>query len=518
MTMQSDTAVRRLKAWHEGKPLPLYETRHFPVAEDDNALILAFVRMGGESSPWGIALGAPGKKPTIFSVPEARNRDLVADMVAEAAPILLKHFRNPEYSTDVIEGPDHPLPLRQLWVPNPSHLELLHAISYSYTFTKWGAAARAKKLNAIGRLAGWLFREAQRPGQVSVMTATEALRSCYSFPSSNVRQSHLGYLLAWLSTGGNRERRLKAATEAEQRSISMTLDPALERDRLDELLDKWNKAQRADDERTMSKKANDIRKVLEPELVHRFELVEQSIEAIHKDKRRVNAGVPKLEKESRHEHWYQYIRLEQKLNDDSDGPAFIPSPETDRNPAAAAARYYVYAASEEYRINALLHDDKELQDEVIAAGNAVRGKILEVWDEGNGRAVVPVWVIEVGDDIPLRVREGTDLCVLGTPSRTVQIRKIRDAGASKLLIEVEVKGLKTAPRDNKAGVLPAADSRQKGRLVTLLPTAKDGISRLKTKRIWERKVPGAWITHTTPGGPNAELPVDVLDVVGEATL
>src|SRR5690349_14064567 len=124
--MQVDEALRRLRAWHAGKPLPLYETLHFPVVAPDDALILAFVRMGGESAPWGAVVGHPGEKPTVFCVPEARNRDLVASMVAELAPILLQHFRHPEFSKDQVAGPDDGRPLRQLWLPNPSHTDMLH--------------------------------------------------------------------------------------------------------------------------------------------------------------------------------------------------------------------------------------------------------------------------------------------------------------------------------------------------------------------------------------------------------
>lgn len=206
--MQSEAALRRLKAWHAGKPLPLYSTLHFRVAEPEDVLIAAFVRMGGESAPWALAIGHPTDKPEVFAVPEARNRDLVADMMAEVAPLLLAHFRHPDWTDTPVTTPEEPLPIRQLWIPNQSHLDTLHSLAYAYTFTKWGDPARVETLNALGRLCGWLFREAQRPGQMSAMVAKSVLRSCYTFPASELRQSHLGYLLAWLEQKGNREKRL----------------------------------------------------------------------------------------------------------------------------------------------------------------------------------------------------------------------------------------------------------------------------------------------------------------------
>jgi hypothetical protein len=509
--MQVDQALRRLTAWHAGKPLPLYQTLHFPVAAPNDNLILAFVRMGGESAPWGVAVGHPGAKPTVLTVPEARNRDLVASMVAELAPILLRHFRHPEFSNDQVSGLDRDLPLRQLWLPNPSHTEMLHAIAYSYTFTKWGSPERAHRLNAIGRLGGWLFREAQRAGQVTVMAATDALQTAYTFPADPVRQAHLGYLLAWLETRGGRDRRLRAAQEAEVHSISTSLDPLLERDTLDKLVERWGDASKAGDTRKATRDAAAIERTLKDELLHRYRLVEAALDVITSDKRRVNIGVSKLTGESMAEWWYQYLRLELRLEDEVDGPVFVPSPETDRSPAAAAARYYVYSASDEFRLSALIHDDDELQEEVIAAGDGLRGKIVEVRDEGEGRKTRPVWTIEAPEEAPLRIREGTDLCVGGLPSRQVCVRTIDRKSAGMLRVEVEVRSLLTVPRDNDGSVLPAADPRHRGREIVLLPTSKDRISRLKVKHVWETDRPGAWLTHARPAGARAALPDDVRD-------
>ena len=46
-----------------GKPLPRGETLRVKRLPDEQILILAFVKMGGESSPWGIAYGRPGRSP-----------------------------------------------------------------------------------------------------------------------------------------------------------------------------------------------------------------------------------------------------------------------------------------------------------------------------------------------------------------------------------------------------------------------------------------------------------------------
>jgi hypothetical protein len=263
----------------------------------------------------------------------------------------------------------------------------------------------------------------------------------------------------------------------------------------------------------MGREAARIEDILSEELTRRFELVERAIAVIRADKRRVNAGVDDLEKASNQELWYQFLRMERSSDAEDDGPAFVASPETDRYPAAASSRYFVHEASEELRLAALIHDDPELQEEAIAEGEAVRGKIIAVRDEDPGRKLVAVWTIEAPDVAPLRVREGTWLCVAGLPQRTVTVRRIDPAGEGTLHIEVEVIGLKTKPRDGRSAVLASDDPRLKGKEVTLVPSSTEGMLRRKSQKIWSRETPGAWLTHSKPGGPRAELPVEAAEDV-----
>ena len=55
--------------------------------------------------------------------------------------------------------------------------------------------------------------------------------------------------------------------------------------------------------------------------------------------------------------------------------------ETDRHPAAAASRFFVHNSSAELVEGLLIHDDRELLAEAIAVGDAIKGEIIEVWDE-----------------------------------------------------------------------------------------------------------------------------------------
>jgi hypothetical protein len=436
-------------------------------------------------------------------------------MVASFAPVLLTHLRHPEHSGEGIEGPNHRLPLRQVWLPNPTHGDMLHHLAYAYTFTRFGPPERARLLNQLGRAANWLFQEAHRPGQVTVMVGTQALRDSLTFPAEDVRQAHLGFLLAWLAGTGGGEARLQAAAEAERQSVATSLDPELEGTALAPLVTRWNEARGSEAAQTTP--ARQIHSTLEPELLRRWELTSQTIELLRSDTRRVNSGVATLEEMARSEHWYRYLRLEKHINDEADGPAFVPSPETDRHAAAAAARFFAHEESEEVRYAALIHDDSEIQADAIAAGDAFRAKILKAWDEGRGHSTKPVWLLEDLSPGPLRLREGSWVCPAGIAARKGTLRRVEPTPQGGRQYEVEITGWKMARVEGTRRIPAANDPGLVGSEVVMVEARDGGMTRRKGQRIWHRDIPGAWLTHATPKGPSAQLPDDIGEDLGAIT-
>jgi hypothetical protein len=508
--MTTEDVVRRLRAFEVGRPLPCGETLRVPRLPKEQILILAFVKMGGESAPWGIAFGRPGDPPQMLTTPEPRTRDDVAEMVSKLAPSLLTHVHHPRFSP-FGPSPDANLPPFQVWVPNATHLDMLHHLNYAYTFTRFGAESRRLLLNQLGQACGWLFREAQRPGQMVTMVAAEVLSEAFAFPAETPRLAHPSFLLAWLKTKGGRNVRMEAASQAEQLSAATSLDPPFERDELAFYVELYNEGRREQDDSKLGRAIKQIDKLLREELERRFRVTEEAIDVLHGDKRRENSGLRVLQQASLDEHKRQFRRIEQDVDDREDGPAFRPSPETDRFPAAAASRFYVHEASQELRDTLLVHDDRELQADLIAAGEAIAGKIVEVRDEGEGRRTVPVWVIETTVDLPLRVREDSSLCVVGLRSREVRVRDIERIDSSGYGFTVVVTKLITVPRNGDGSVLPAVSARLKGRRVVLVKPSMDQIARLRSRRVWQRDVPGAWLTHAVPRILAAEMPEDVAE-------
>ena len=439
--------------------------------------------------------------------------------MSEFAPVLLKHVLHPRFEEAgrvEAHGRERPeLPQRQVWLPNRSHLEMLHCLAYAYNRTRYGSAARQELLQAVARACGWLFREAQRPGQTVTMVATEVLSEAYTFPADDLRQGHLGFLLAWLNTKGKRATRQAAADAAEQESMSTSLDPEFERMELASEVEAFNAARSDDDRTSMARAGRRIRKALAGELIRRWELTCQAIQVLERDRRRENLGVSRLVKASQDEHYRQYLRIERKFDDDEDGPPFTPSPETDRHPAAAGSRYYVYSSSDELRDRLLVHDDREMQAELIASGEAIDGKIVGVSTQKGGRVTRVFWIVESDGRLPLRLREGSVLCPIGCDRRSVEILDMDQPSQDTNQFELEVTKGKTL--HEPPHLKRADDPRLKGARVVLVPPTMDGISRRKSMAMWKRDVPGGWLTHAVPKGKGSDLPPDVAEDLAEIT-
>jgi hypothetical protein len=199
--------------------------------------------------------------------------------------------------------------------------------------------------------------------------------------------------------------------------------------------------------------------------------------------------------------------MEFRQFDSSDGVAFTPSPETDRNPAAAASRYFVQQASEDFWTAALIHDDERLQREAVMSGDGIQGTCVGVRDEGEGHAIKAVWTIKAKEVAALRIREGSTLCPVGSPKRSLRVRSVERVAGDTLKLELTVVSALKEYREENGRKHPVANSKAfVGKEITLVPVSMDQILRRKNKKIWNSDVPGAWITHAKPAGAKSRLP------------
>ncbi len=502
MGVSSRSVVRRLRAWHLGEPLTRGVTIHHHIADERDRLLLAFVKMGGETRPWGMAWKEGRKKIQVRSVPEPRNRAAVDEMVSEFAEVLARHLRHPsiEASTDA----DGLRPLRQIWLPNPAHVDMLHHFGYAYARRRLDSPL-AEPLRLLGRTSLFAFLEAQRPSQQLVMIGTEALRSAYDFPAEDVRQGHLGFLLAWLQKRGDRERGLNAALQAEKLPTSPALAPTLERDQLSKLVEAHNEANRSGTKKVANAIAREIAALLAPELQRRLELVQDAIEMIETDPRPYNPGVEKLVDETVTSQYYRYNFDEAKAIASGTEP-FVPSAESDFQARGAAARYFRHQAGADRLADELVHYDHELEAEAISQGNAFRGTIISVHDEGVGNKTVPVWVVEDPSPGPLRIRTGDAVCVVGHSSRSGRARRVEPSKGGGIQIEFEItKIVKADAKQSFPNSMHSTDDRWVGKIVTLIGTSFARMTDRKAQLASDRKPkPGDWLLDASPAALIAE--------------
>src|SRR3954452_15394319 len=166
--------ARKLQAWQDGEPQPRYDTIHHAIMPPDQAMIVAFVRMAGESRPWGVAWGTVGSEPRIESVPDGRVRDDVAGLSATFAEDLLEHLRVHNWTFDPVPQKPELGDLRQGWLPKGPHIAMLHQLSYTRSQPKFGGTDQ-DILRALGRVSGWMFRDTSRVGNQHVVSASHLL-------------------------------------------------------------------------------------------------------------------------------------------------------------------------------------------------------------------------------------------------------------------------------------------------------------------------------------------------------
>ncbi len=487
---------RKLRAWETGKPIPRYSTIHHAIVPASQALAVAFIRMAGESRPWGIAWGTVDSTPSIVTVPDGRVRDDVAVLCARFAEDLLTHLRVHNWTYDPIGKDADVSELRQVWLPNGKHVDMLHHLSYTYSQTKFGGVNQ-DLLGAFGRLAGWLFRESSRQGDQHLVNASQALSDAFTFPAQDSRTAHLGFQLAWLTTTGDRDIRVLAANEAEGLTVSPTLDPVLERDELSGPVEKWNVLRRQGVDSLAL--ASDISAILEPELERRWNLTASAYHLLSVD-RPVNPGVNALVENAHREFWGQHQRIELRIADPSLGPAFIAHPETDFHGSAAASRYLVHVAADEVFTGLLIHDDPELLSEAIDDGYAVRGVVTAVTNLGSGRTVIPVWQFRLAPGLIHRMREGSRLVPYGSPGHEAVVDSV-DVGPQGTDFQVRWNGRKTMVLSCGISQKPL-DVAWVGEEVIFFLSDAASLTKRRSQRVWQAKNgPGAWLTHGKSSAP-----------------
>lgn len=482
---------QKLRAYDAGRAIDAAETLPWPRASREDALVLAFVRMGGEALPWGVAFGRPGETPRVLSVADPRDVSSVGDMLLALGDALFSHFEHPVFARASATGRG---PARQLWVPGASHLEALHLLALRFARTQHGESReRIARLRALGRLAGWLFRESSRCGQIRVFDASARLRECFAFPAETVRQQHLGFLLAWARPGdATREARVAMASDEEFRSVSWTLDPELEARTLAPLLERPYGA------RIEPERAERIAAVLAPELLRRWALIEETFELFAGDPRASNPYLEGLVKLSGERYAWGYVHREADTTHadlaDDGGEDKSPNQETDHRSRTAAAGFFQGQHSESAEVE-LAHGDRVRFARSVYAGEALEGTVtrVEAWREG--RKKLACWTVEAPAALPTKLREGSQLAQRGYPGRTFEVVSIAEESSVRRFV---LGVTKNYAGDAAKGVAPVDDTRTyTNARMGFVAQSAEGIALRKCMAVHaEGPRPGGWLTDS----------------------
>jgi hypothetical protein len=417
-------------------------------------------------------------------------------MLVELAEDLADHLGHPEYRNGRVDpddaGPDE---LVQVWVPNGSHLDMLHYLAYAHIRRK-GTTDDDAILRMLGRLSLHLFLESRKPGQQLVIDGTAALRSAFDFPCEDVRQGHLGLLVAWLDHRSDRDQGIAAALKAERLTVSTALDPELERKPLQDLVDRYNQSRKGRGKGTPVTEKKVVAE-LRPELLRRIDVLERSIDYIQHDERNYNRGLEELEAESLKS--LRYLMRGEALAVVSGREPWVHAPETDWDARTAAARFFENAAAEDRAVNALIHDDRELEAEAINSGAAFRGVITKVVNEGTPQKKIPVWTLVDSQPGALSLRQWDAVCVVGQKTRTGIIREIAPTKDGSLQLVLEITNLKNPVADEEWPYrMGALDPSWLGLAVTLTGISFADLSARKARLSRDREqAPGDWMLDVT---------------------
>ena len=509
MTMRE--IVRQLNAAKACAPIHRYSTIHMRLEE--NPMMIAFVRMAGESRPWAVAYGRfLDDEPKILSVPDGRNKLAVGKMCEALAEDFLEYFRVTGYTWDPITKEttiEESFP--QLWVPSARHVEMFHHLQYAFWRVRKGDD-RTQPLTVFARLSGWLFRESTRLGQQAVVDASKLFRDSYVFPTDNSSLGQLGACIEWFNPHSDlKNARLQVRKAAELRD-SPTLDPELDNKVFAPLIQKRIDlaAEGQDTESIDMQIANN----LAPEVLRRWELVRRAYQVIANDTREANVGVDDLANSTLQSFYSQFQRIEENMQDPDMGPAYTQHPETDFHGSAAASNYFVMTAADTAYIAKLVHDDEELQAEALASGKAFMADVVLVQNTGTGRTTTPIWNLRVQVGEKLRIREGERYSPLSEAQHGVLVRSVEIIDAATLEISVEWTDRKTVPLENPISARPV-DPEWVGHRMMFVPKDGSEFDKSKSRAVWNAAGgPGAWLTH---GAAPAKIEPTIVDDITQLT-
>lgn len=456
--------------------------------------------MSGETRPWGVAFGTEESGPKIYSVVDGRDREQIQSMLEEFSIDLVNYFQVENFTFDPISKENlHADNPPQIWLPNSSHIDMLHFINYMYWKPRSDDSMDTYR-TTLSRLCGWLFRESKLKGQQLVIDSAASLRENYVFPVDDVTISNPAVALEWLNTRKSIREQLEFTRQYSEDAAGTTLQPDVEKT-LEKLL------------KSKQKYEFEIGLVITSELERRWSLALDTYKALKADQRAANPGAFLLLQESlkRFVDGFQYG--ERKKAESPGEPTFTPHPETDNHGSAAAASYFDLQAADSKYLPSLIHHDEELLKDAIFSGHAISGNVVRIYSEQTGvRTKEIYWVFRVEARDDFRIREGERLAPMHSPGHSVKVVSVDFYDETQIDLVLHWKNRKTKELSSGPGLAPVDDAWQSER-VYFVPVDSSEFSKQSRIKVWKaREGIGSWLTH----GVSAQYAdADVIDDVAQ---
>jgi hypothetical protein len=367
--------------------------------------------------------------------------------------------------------------------------------------------------SVLSRFCGWLFRENANAGQQMVVDAAKLVREAYVFPTDDFSMTHLGSQQAWFGNKGSYGKKLLASRQAGKNSLGITMDTAIEQNlkvHVDDMRKKINVGQEA------SSSVEEIGKILDAETQLRWYAIEKAHKLLTNDLRPTNDGVSDLVHDSLSRFYYNFQQIERQQADPTRGPAFTPHPETDHHGSAAASAYYMRVMADSKFLPTLVHDDSELLNESLADGHSVRGKVVTVEVQTNGRWKEVFWTLRTLAADDFRMRSNESLSPLGSKNHQVKTLSVEFVSENEVEIYLQWTKSKTLAIVGENS-RPPGDKAWEGQEVTFVPFDNSEFDRQASQAVWSsRDGLGSWLTHSKAlRFPDEKVIDDVIQIDGD---
>jgi hypothetical protein len=480
------TSLARARASEIGRAVPIATTRHVHVSE--RPLVFVPLSLAGEANaPLACLVGTSSSAPSIFIVPQPRNRDLRFAFAASLAAVVLDYVDSFTVSMESVRDRNVFTDAPQMMVANPAAVGFTRLLGRSTRLRRTdGEFAVPASVPQLGRWLTYFAERTEHPGSSAMLAMTSALSAHWASGQSALEDANLAALMGWIEPWGDLSGP-EAAMEAEDPTrwppAGPTTEPTFDNVVLAPLIRAYDDAR---DDPARARAVAALESALRTQMEPTWHLMWQAVSLLRSlrpapsvAQRWVN---DRREFTERVEYW-------------RDGG--LPQARWDQAVAAARRLNTLEREQNAYTVDRAFDDELAMAEFRVSgeafAGTVVRAEPERIDSSGPRRKLRPHITVRTSD--PVRLEVGTTAWAAGRPGQTATVV---DVVFAEPWIEVTVElagGMGRALRPNP-GTVPGVGER-----LCYTTLTKDG---------------GQWPTFPkreetpwTHGGPPAEyVPTD----------